>query len=283
MEDPTPGTVHDSGSREEGEIRSKNKSGGKEDLTNVEVDPSELVTLRSIKSYPSSFVFGESNVTADVIKEYETDGFFPIDDAHPPYVEQVPTPEANEVVVFRGIFTCGLRFPYDPIMPSILEKFFVKIHQLTPNSFLEISKFFWIMKTFGCKFGADIFTRLFELVIEKDVIKLDDGKYYDVQYACCTFNTRRQNSQKGLNRIQLAPCSKTNLSKDWSSYWFYMKVDMSKVPGYTGPTYPLYSQMVPVTAVCTASYNKCATNFETCKNAFLLASTILGGMRVDIS
>jgi hypothetical protein len=40
----------------------------------------------------------------------------------------------------------------------------MKIHQLTPNSFLELSKFFWIMKTFKCIASADVFTRLFELV-----------------------------------------------------------------------------------------------------------------------
>jgi hypothetical protein len=160
-------------------------------------------------------VFGESKVTTDLIKEYEEARFFPVGDARPPSGEQVPAPEANEVIVFRDFFTCGLRFPSDPIPPSILEKFSVKIHQLTPNSFLELSKFFWIMKTFKCTFGADIFTCLFELVIEKDILKLDD--YYDAHYACCTFNTRRQNSRKGLNRIQLGPCHKTNFSKDWSS------------------------------------------------------------------
>jgi hypothetical protein len=30
------------------------------------------------------------------------------------------------------------------------------------------------------------------------------------------------------------------LPKDWQSYWFYLKVDMSKVPGYTSLAYPLY-------------------------------------------
>jgi hypothetical protein len=43
--------------------------------------------------------------------------------------------------------------------------------------------FFWIIKTFKCTFDADIFTCLFELVIEKYILKLE------VHYACCTFNT----------------------------------------------------------------------------------------------
>jgi hypothetical protein len=138
-------------------------------------------------------VFDESKVAANLMKEYGQARFFPVGDARPPSGEQVPTQEASEVVIFRVFFTCGLRFPCDPAPPSILDKFSVKMHQLTPNSFLEVSKFFWVLKTFGCSFGADIFARLFELVIEKDILKLDDGKYYDAHYLCCTFNTRRQN------------------------------------------------------------------------------------------
>jgi hypothetical protein len=67
------------------------------------------------KSYPPAFVFGESKVTSDLIKEYVAAGFFPVGDARAPSDEQVPTLEANEVVVFQDFFTCGLRFPCDPI------------------------------------------------------------------------------------------------------------------------------------------------------------------------
>jgi hypothetical protein len=136
------------------------------------------------------------------------------------------------------------------------------------------------MKTSNCTAGADLFARLFELVIEKDILKLDDGKYYEAHYACCTFNTRRKNLHQGLTRIQLAPCSKTNFSEDWSSYWFYVKVDMSKVSCYTGPAYLLYSPMAPVSAISTASYNGRTLGFKSCENAFFLASTILGGRDV---
>jgi hypothetical protein len=160
-----------------------------------------------------------------LIREYEAAGFFPTGSGRAPLDEQVPTPEANEIVVFRDFFTCGLRFPCNPLLPPILDNFFVKIHQLSPNSFLVVSNFFWIMKTFGCNFSADVFARLFELVIMPDIIKLNDGQYYEAHYTCCTFNTCRQNTRMGLTRIQIAPYCKTNLAKDWSSYWFYIKVD----------------------------------------------------------
>jgi hypothetical protein len=159
----------------------------------------------------------------------------------------------------------------------ILDAFSVKIHQLSPTSFLEVSKFIWIMKTFGRNLSVDAFARFFELVIVPDVIKVDDGQYYEAQHACCTFNTRRQNIRKGITEIQIAPCCKTNLIDDWNSYWFYLKVNMSEVPGYAGPAYPLSCPIAPLTAMNTAEFNHRAVGIRNCKSAFHLASTILGG------
>jgi hypothetical protein len=159
----------------------------------------------------------------------------------------------------------------------ILDAFSVKIHQLSPNSFLEVSKFIWIMKTFGCNFGADAFARFFELVIVPDVIKVDDGQFYEAHYTCCTFNTRRRNTRRGITRIQIAPCCKTNFTEGWSLYWFYVKVDMSAIPGYEGLAHPLSSPIEALTAVCTAQFNHRAAGNRSSENAFHLASTILGG------
>jgi hypothetical protein len=169
---------HDSESREEGEVRSEG-----EDLRDDDADPKDLIAAKQSKSMPASFVFGESKVTTNLIREYEAAGYFPAGDGRAPLDEQVPTPEPGEVIVFRDFFTCGLRFPCDPMLAAILDKFSVKIHQLSPNSFLELSKFFWVMKTFRCNFSADVFARLFELVIELGIIKLSDGQYYKSHYS----------------------------------------------------------------------------------------------------
>jgi hypothetical protein len=179
--------------------------------------------------------------------------------------------------VFREFFTCGLRFPCDHVLPAILDAFSVKIHQLSPTSFLEISKFIWIMKTFGCNLGADAFVCFFELVIMPDIIKVDDSQFYEAHYTCCTFNTCRQNTRQGITRIQIAPCYKTNFAEGWSSYWFYVKVDMSTIPGYEGPAHPLSSPIEALTVVSTADFNHQAVGIRSCENAFHLASTIIGG------
>jgi hypothetical protein len=133
------------------------------------------------------------------------------------------------------------------------------------------------MKTFKCTTRADIFARLFELVIGKNILKLSDGNFYEADYGCCTFNTRRKNSFQHIIHIQLALCSKMNLLNDWRSYWFNLKVDMSKVSGYTRPTYPLYSPMAPMAAITTATYNPRTLGFRSCERAFFLASSILIG------
>jgi hypothetical protein len=92
-----------------------------------------------IQSSPPYFVFGESKVTANLIREYEAAGFFPTGSGRAPLDEQVPTPEADEIVVFRDFFTCGLRFPCDPPLPAILEKFSVSSHRTLFWKYLSFS------------------------------------------------------------------------------------------------------------------------------------------------
>jgi hypothetical protein len=63
-----------SGSRshEDGEVRTDD-----EDVGDVDADVRDLVSTRSSGPLPSSLVFGESKVTANMIREYEAVGFFP--------------------------------------------------------------------------------------------------------------------------------------------------------------------------------------------------------------
>jgi hypothetical protein len=153
-----------------------------EDVGDIDANVKDLITAKQSGPLPPLFVFGESKVTTNMIRDYEAAGFFPAGTGRAPLDEQTPTLGDGEVVVFRDFFTCELRFPCDPIFSTILDAFSVKIHQLSPNSFLEVSKFIWTMKTFGCNFGADAFARFFELVIVPDVIKVDDGQFYEAHY-----------------------------------------------------------------------------------------------------
>jgi hypothetical protein len=101
--------VDRSENREEGEIGSEG-----ENIDDVDADLKDLVAAKRSKPLPSSFIFGESKVTTNLIREYEAAVFFPAGSGRAPLDEQVPTLETDEIVVFRDFFTCGLRFPYDP-------------------------------------------------------------------------------------------------------------------------------------------------------------------------
>jgi hypothetical protein len=134
-EHPSP-AASESRSHEDGEVRTDD-----EDVGDVDADIKDLIGTRPTGPLPPSLIFGESKVTTNMIRDYEAAGFFPSGTGRAPLDEQNPTPEDGEVVVFRDFFTCGLRFPCDPILPAILDAFSVKIHQLSPTSFLEVSKF----------------------------------------------------------------------------------------------------------------------------------------------
>jgi hypothetical protein len=257
------GSPGGSRSREDGEVQSDSGEG----IGDVYAGVDDLIRARTSDPLPPSLAFGESKVTSNTIREYEKAGFLSPGAGCAPLDEQIPTPKDGEIVVFRDFFICGLRFPCDPVLPAILDAFSVKIHQLSPTSFLEVSKFIWILKTFGCSPSVDAFAGFYELVIIPEVVKGEDGQFYHSQHACCTFNTRRQNTRQGITRIRIAPCCKSNLTDDWRSYWFYLKVDMPK----------LSCPIAPLAAVNVAKFNQRALGIRSCENAFHLASTILGG------
>jgi hypothetical protein len=79
---PVPAAAPESENREEGEIRFEG-----EDIGDVDADLRELIEAKRSKSLPLSFVFGESKVTTNLIREYEVAGFFPAGDGRAPLDE----------------------------------------------------------------------------------------------------------------------------------------------------------------------------------------------------
>jgi hypothetical protein len=47
-----------------------------EDVGNVDADVKDLIAVKQSGPLPPSFVFGESKVTTNLIREYEAAGFF---------------------------------------------------------------------------------------------------------------------------------------------------------------------------------------------------------------
>jgi hypothetical protein len=67
--------------------------------------------------------------------------YFPKGYDREPGAEYVPDPHENEAAVFEDFFVAGLCMPPHPVLLDILRKFWVQLHQLTPNAIIQISKF----------------------------------------------------------------------------------------------------------------------------------------------
>ena len=84
-------------------------------------------------------------------------------------------PESGEVVVFKDLFSAGLRLPMDPVVPKLLEPFNVKLHHFNPNGIVTLSKFLWVAGTFGGEVSVDALCRLFQLHCQPRKVFVDDG------------------------------------------------------------------------------------------------------------
>nr|AAO37480.1 putative retrotransposon protein [Oryza sativa Japonica Group]AAO73252.1 hypothetical protein [Oryza sativa Japonica Group]ABF96997.1 hypothetical protein LOC_Os03g34090 [Oryza sativa Japonica Group] len=73
----------------------------------------------------------------------------------------VPSPGDRRTVVFAAFFTTGLRLPCDDFLPSVLERYEVKLPQLSPLAFPKLAIFAWMCRTCGLAPTAELFAVLF--------------------------------------------------------------------------------------------------------------------------
>ena len=73
---------------------------------------------------PTTIVLGLSKMTLSLIDDLARWGFVSADDVHAPLTgETVTHPRTDEVIVFRDLFTAGLRMPLDPVVVDIFRLF----------------------------------------------------------------------------------------------------------------------------------------------------------------
>jgi hypothetical protein len=90
------GSPSGSRSHEDGEVRTDDD----EDIGDVDAGIGDLVNAKAAGPLPPSLVFGESKVTANLIREYEAAGFFSSGAGRAPLDEQVPTPRMERLLSF---------------------------------------------------------------------------------------------------------------------------------------------------------------------------------------
>jgi hypothetical protein len=141
-----------------GEVASDASKTDVEDTT----DPQELAR---------SYDFGASSVTVSRIRQLESLGYFAEGSACELGEETVPEPNTDEAVVFEEFFARGL--PPHPAFIEILLKFLVQLHQLTPNTIAQMSKYFWAVLSFGEEPSSDNFAKRYELHYQPKKVPAD--------------------------------------------------------------------------------------------------------------
>jgi hypothetical protein len=58
-----------------------------------------------------------------------------------------PTPEEDEVVVYRSFMKAGLRFPLSKLLVKVLKTFEIFLHQITPESIIRMGVFIWAVRS----------------------------------------------------------------------------------------------------------------------------------------
>jgi hypothetical protein len=127
-----------------------------------------------------------------------------------------PTPEENEVVIFRSFFKAGLRFPLSSFVVEVLKIFEICLHQITPEAIIRMGIFIWVMKSQGLEPNAKSFCNMHELLYET---KPWGKEQYHNNFGWYSFGARSGSS-----------CPVTTFRKrwpgDWMREWFYVKNDL---------------------------------------------------------
>jgi hypothetical protein len=98
-------------------------------------------------------------------------------------------PKPNQAVEFEEFFTAGLRMPSHLVLSDILLKFQVQLHQLTPNTIGQLSKYIWVVASFSGVPSADGFAERYGLHYQSKKMSADGVKVL-AQYGCVNFHAK---------------------------------------------------------------------------------------------
>jgi hypothetical protein len=115
---------------------------------------------------PSHVVFGKSTIRQGQIDAMRGRYFRDISIVRVGGENNVPLPEADEVVVYRSFMKAGLQFALDKMLVEVLKTFEIYLHQLTPEAIIKMGIYIWDMRSQGLEPNAKCFCNMHELSYE---------------------------------------------------------------------------------------------------------------------
>jgi hypothetical protein len=166
---------------------------------------------------PSHTVFGKSSIKQSHLNNMRGSYFRDMSIVSADDGERtVPTPEENEVVIFRSFFKAALRFPLSKFVVEVLKIYQVYLHQITPEAIIRMGIFVWVVRSQGLEPNAKIFCNMHELLYET---KPWGKEQYHNNFGCYSFVARSGSSYP-------VPTFRKRWPGDWMKEWFYVKNDL---------------------------------------------------------
>jgi hypothetical protein len=103
-----------------------------------------------------------------------------------------PTPEENEVVIYRSFLKASLQFPLSKFVVEVLKIFQIILHQITPEAIIRMGIFVWVLRSQGLEPSAKCFCNMHELLYETKAIGKEQ---YHNNFGCYGFIARSNASQ----------------------------------------------------------------------------------------
>jgi hypothetical protein len=166
---------------------------------------------------PSHTVFGKSSIKQSHLDNMRGRYFRDMSTVRADDGEKtVPTPEENEVVIFRSFFKAGLWFPLSKFVVEVLKIYQVYLHQITPEAIIRMGIFVWAVRSQGLEPNAKSFYSMHELLYET---KPWGKEQYHNNFGCYSFVARSGSSSP-------VPTFRKRWPGDWMKEWLYVKNDL---------------------------------------------------------
>jgi hypothetical protein len=115
---------------------------------------------------PSHTIFGKSTIKENHVDAMRGRYFRDMTIVRVGGDSAAPTPEVNEVVIYRYFLKAVLQFPLSKFLVEVLKTFQIFLHQLTPEAIIRMCLFIWAMRSQGLEPSARCFCSMHELLYE---------------------------------------------------------------------------------------------------------------------
>jgi hypothetical protein len=167
---------------------------------------------------PSHTIFGKSTIKQSHIDAMRGRYFRDISLVRVRGDSTAPTPEENEVVIYRSFLKADLRFPLSRFVVEILKIFQIFLHQITPEAIIRMGMFVWAVRSQGLEPSAKCFCNMHELLYET---KATGKEQYNNNFGCYGLIARS-------NASYSVPTYHKRWPGAWMEEWFYVKNDLIK-------------------------------------------------------